>query len=249
LNSSQSAPSTAQSPAPASGACSFLNPRPSRDDTVIAPAEAFERLRRDSGPAIMSMPPRPLAAYQWPHGSASAALEQDITIDGKPKIVVIRPTELLAKGKNLPTTAQLAEALRAIPARQRDRTNKVILCPNPHADSTANSTVAGDAGSGEITLFPVHKAPTQNDFDNRVMHESGHNYQGKFWDSPAAVGEWKSAAAADSNVPSGYCGKGTMEDFCEFGVLYNTARGTACEVSAQQLYPHRWAKMDEYESR
>ena len=235
----------AQAPAPATDACSFLNPRTS--DTVVAPQEAFDRLRRDSGPAKISAP-QTTASQAWPHGGTSAAVAQEITIDGK-AIAVIRPTDADAAGKNLPSTAQLAEALRAIPAGQRARTAKVILSPRPHPESTPSATIAGEAGGGEITLFPVNKSQSQNDFDNRLMHESGHNYQGTLWNSGAAVGEWQTAATADHNLPSPYAGANTGDDFSEFGVLYNTARGTPCEASARQLYPNRWAKMTEYQSR
>jgi hypothetical protein len=235
----------AQAPAVAADACSFLNPRTT--GTVVAPQEAFDRLRRDSGPAKIS-PPQPTASQAWPHGGTSAAVAQEITIDGK-AIVVIRPTDADAAGKNLPSTAQLAEALRAIPASQRARTAKVILSPRPHPESTPSATIAGEAGGGEITLFPVNKSQSQNDFDNRLMHESGHNSQGTLWNSGAAVGEWQTAATADHNLPSPYAGANTGDDFCEFGVLYTTARGTPCEASARQLYPNRWAKMAEYQLR
>jgi hypothetical protein len=230
-------------PALATDACSFLNPR--TRDTVVAPQEAFDRLRRDSGPAKIS-PPQPVASQAWPHGGASAALSQDITIDGKP-IAVVRPTDADAAGKNLPSTAQLAEALRAIPASQRALTVKVILSPRPHPESTPSATIAGEAGSGEITLYPVNKSQSQNDFDNRVMHESGHNYQGSLWNSGTAVAEWQTAATADHRLPSPYAGANTGDDFSEFGVLYNTARGTSCEDSARQLYSNRWAKMVAYQ--
>lgn len=236
---------TVQAPALATGACSFLNPRTT--DTVVAPQEAFDRLRRDSGPAKIS-PPQPTASQAWPHGGASAAVAQGITIDGK-AIGVIRPTDADAAGKNLPSTAQLAEALRAIPASQRAHTTKVILSPRPHPESKPLATIAGEAGRGEITLFPVNKSQSQNDFDNRVMHESGHNYQGTLWNSGAAVGEWQTAATADHSLPSQYAGFNPGDDFCEFGVLYNTARGTPCEASARKLYPNRWVKMVEYQSR
>ena len=229
----------------ASGACSFLNPR--SIGTVIAPLEAFDRLRNDSGAATISAP-QPKATQGWPGGGSSAAIEQEITIDGR-AMAVVRPTDGDAAGKNLPTTAQLAEALRAIPASQRAHTNRVILSPRAHPDSTPTRTIAGDAGAGVITLYPVHSSQSQNDFDNRLAHESGHNYQGSLWDSGVAVRDWQAAATADNRLPSPYAGSNAGDDFCEFGILYNTARSTSCETSARQLYPHRWAKMVEYQSR
>ena len=230
--------------APASGACSFLNPRLS--GTVRAPQAEFDRLRGSSGAARIS-PARSRTSQTWQDGSSSAAVEQEIQIDNR-TIRVIRPTDPEAAGKNLPTTAQLAEALRAIPANQLAHTNTVILSPRAHPGSTPTRTIAGEAGSGEITLFPTNGAQSQNDFDNRLMHESGHNYQGSLWRSAQGVQEWRTAAAADNRLPSPYAGENTGDDFCEFNILYNTARGTSCEATARQLYPNRWRKMVDYQS-
>jgi hypothetical protein len=228
----------------ASGPCEFLNPR--LRGTVRAPQEAFDRLRSSSGAARVS-PPQPRTSQSWPDGSSSAAIEQTIQI-GRQTIQLIRPTEADALGKNLPTSTQLADALRAIPADQRAHTTRVLLSPRAHPDSTATRTIAGDAGSGEITLFPVNGAQSQNDFDNRLTHESGHNYQGTLWHSGGDVQAWRSAAAADNRLPSPYAGENPGDDFCEFGILFNTARGTPCEAVARQLYPNRWLKMLEYQS-
>jgi hypothetical protein len=203
-------------------------------------------LRRNSGAARIS-PPRPRASQTWLDGSSSAAVEQEIQID-RQTISVIRPTQADAAGKNLPTTVQVAEALRAIPTRQRAHTTTIIVSPKTHPNSTRTSTIAGEAGAGEITLFPVSSAQSQNDFDNRFTHESGHNYQGRLWASGAgaAVQAWGAAATADNRLPSPYAGKNTGDDFCEFNILYNTARGTPCEATARQLYPNRWTKMVSY---
>lgn len=233
------------SPATATGACAYLNPRTS--GTVVAPAEAFDRLRASAGAARIT-PPQPRAAHTWPDGSSSAAVEQEIQID-RQTIRVIRPTDTDARGRNLPTTAVLAEALRALPANQRVHTRRVVISPRPHRGSTATRTIAGEAGSGEITLFPVNSPQTQTDFDNRLTHESGHNYQGSLWQSAEAVQEWRTAAAADNSLPSPYAGENAGDDFCEFNILYNAARGSACEAEARRLYPNRWAKFTEYQSR
>lgn len=229
----------------ASGACSFLNPR--LTGTVRAPQEAFDRLRTNSGAARISSP-QPIASHTWPDRSSSAAVEQQVQIDGQ-TIRVVRPTDTDAAGKNLPTTAQVSEALRAIPADQRAHTNSVIISPRPHPESTASRTVAGQAGSGTIELFPLNSPQSQNDFDNRLTHESGHNYQGSLWGSAQAVQEWQIAAVADDRIPSPYAGENAGDDFCEFNVLYNTAKGTPCEATARQLYPNRWQKMLDYQSR
>ena len=237
-----SGPSQTAPGAPVPVGCLFLDPR--SNGTVRAPEAAFDRLRANSGVAAISAP-RSTASQAWAYGAASAAIEQAITIDGR-VIAVVRPTDADAAGKNLPTTAQLAEALRAIPASQRAHTNRVILSPNPHSDSTPTATTAGEAGGGVITLFPMRNSQSQNAFDNRLMHESGHNYQGSLWNSGTAVRDWQAAATADHRIPSAYAGGNAGDDFCEFGILYNTARGTPCEVRAKELYPNRWAKMVAY---
>jgi len=231
-------------PVRASGDCAYLNPVPS--GTVAAPAAVFTRLRLRCGQATISAS-QPVADQRWPNGLVSPAESQTVQIEGQ-SIRVIRPVPDDAIGKNLPTTEQVAEALRAIPANQRRHSSTVTLCPVAHPDSTNRRTIAGDAGSGNIFLYPVRAGQTQNDFDNRLMHEAGHNYQGKLWNSGAAVAQWGTVATADNRRPSPYAAEGVGEDFCEFLILFNAARRTACESVAVQMYPHRWAKMLEYES-
>jgi len=233
------------SPATATGDCAYLNPPAT--NTVVAPQAAFDRLRAASGIARVSAS-QPIPAYAWSYGPPSAAISQDITLDGR-TIRVVRPTDADAQGKNLPSVQQLAEALRAVPAAQRQYTREVALNFRPHPNSTPSSTVAGEAGGGKIDLFPVNRAQSQNDFDNRAMHEAGHNYQEHLWNSPESVQEWRSAAAADPHAPSPYAARRIDDDFCEFNILFNAARGAACEATARQLYPSRWAKRMEYETR
>jgi hypothetical protein len=237
-----------QTPAPqqvvATGDCAFLNPIvPPSTATVRAPQAAFGRLRSTSGAARISTP-QPVASQTWPYGSPTPAVAQEITIDGQ-TIRVIRPTADPA-GTNLPTTLQVAEALRAIPAAQRVHTRTIRITPRPHPDSTApgvhpSRTVAGETVGGTIDLFPVNTAQIQNDFDNRLLHEAGHNYHGSFW-FPEHVQAWRAVAAADNNSPSPYASKRTDDDFCEFNILYTTARGTPCEATARQIYPNRWVE-------
>jgi len=226
----------------ASGVCAYLNHRSS--GTVIASENAFKRLRTASGQAKVSTP-QSKASQAWIDGSSTAAIELEITIDSQ-TIQLIRPEDTAASGKNLPTTSQLSEALRANPSAQRKHTKKVILSPVAHPKSTENRRVAGEAGSGEITLFPISTEQTQNDFDNRVMHESGHNYQESLWQSVADSQEWGIAAKADKRRPSPYAAFNFGEDFCEFSILFNAANGTPCEAVARQIYPNRWAKMLQY---
>lgn len=230
-----------QSAAQASS-CGYVQPR--RTGTVRAPQAAFDRLRTRSSAATIGQPQN-IASHTWIDRSSSAAVELSIRIDGH-TINLIRPTRSDAVGKNLPTTAQLAEALRAIPASQRKHTTSVILSPRAHPNSTRTRTIAGEAGSGVITLFPMSSAQSQNDFDNRVAHESGHNYQGSLWNSAAAVRDWGAAATADNRLPSPYAGNNAGDDFCEFLILYNAAKGTPCEATVRQLYPNRWRKMASY---
>lgn len=235
-----------QSPAPmlvtATGDCSFLNPRAS--GTVTAPKAAFDRLRKKSGAATIS-PPKQIASHTWPDKSSSSALEQEIQIDGQ-TIKVIRPTDADASGKNLPTIVQVAEALRAIPAKQRTHTTTVFLNPRAHPDTTSKGTIAAEAWAGKIILYPMPREQSQNDFDNRLMHESGHNYQESLWKSGQGAQPWGDAVKADQRRPSPYAWSGDGEDFCEFNILYNTTQGTPCEATAMQLYPNRWKVRQAY---
>lgn len=227
----------------AHGNCSFLNPQPVTN--VVAPPEAFDRLRKSSGAPKISSPVTK-ADHVWPDSSRSAAIEQEVQIDGQ-KTVVIRPTDNDAKGKNLPTTQQVADALRAIPARQRAHTKRVIVSPTPSPNSSPGGTTAGEGSSGEIDLYPMSKSQSQNSFDNRMMHEAGHNLQEQLWKESGA-GQWKIVSDADPRPPSHYAATNSGDDFCEFNILYNAAKGTACEGIAKQIYPSRWKKMEEYQA-
>jgi hypothetical protein len=226
----------------AAGSCAFLNPV--KRGTVRVPQAAFDRLRKKSPSAKVSQP-KANATQKWPEGGSSAAVVLEITI-GTQTIKVVRPTAADEAGKNLPTTLVLAEALRAIPSRERAHTDTVYLSAKPHPDSKAGATIAGAAGSGDITLFPMSTQQSANDFDNRLAHESGHNLQGQLWKSGTAVKAWGGAAASDRYLPSGYAGGNTGDDFCEFNILFNAAKGSPCESEARRIYPHRWKKRASY---
>jgi hypothetical protein len=229
--------------AASSGPCAFVNPV--ARGIVRAPPAAFDRLRGNSGTATISPQQARAPEKCGALGPVFPGVEQQVQIDSQ-RFRVIRPTDAVGAGKNLATTVQIAESLRAVPAFQRAATDEIFVSPIPHPSSTATHTTAGEGGSGEIILYPMSSVQTQNDFDNRITHESGHNFQKKFWSGSQAVAQWQVQANLDRRRPSPYCVKGAGEDFSEFNVLFNTTRGTRCEVTCRQIYPHRWAKMIEY---
>jgi len=108
---------------------------------------------RTNGSAATISPPQPISSQALTNGPYSPAVGQDVTIDGR-TIRVIRPTDAEATGKNLPTTTQVAEALRAIPSNQRAHTSTVILSPRAHGDSTPSRTIAGQADLAQSSCFP-----------------------------------------------------------------------------------------------
>ena len=229
----------------AKGRCAYLNPQ--AQGTVQAPASAFERLRDNSDRATIS-DPAPRSSYTWPDKSISSAIERRIEI-GSQSFVLILPGGDAGAGKNLPTAAQVAEALRAVPSTQRAHTKTIVVCPTAAPGSNSRETTAGMGGSGVVELYPVDRAQTQNDFDNRMTHECGHNYHEKFWQgNPEEMQRWQNAADADSARPSPYAARTPAEDFCEFLILYNTVLGTPCAETAQKIYPIRWNKMRSYVS-
>jgi len=222
------------------GSCLYVNP--ASVGIVTAPANVFERLR--SGSATVSRP-ETLDAFEWHDGSTTAAVRQTITI-GRKIYAVTLPAAAVVRSSNLPTTEQLAVALRAVPIAQRELNDTLIACPVPDPDSRPHRTVAARAGRGEITFFPMRSAQTQTDIDNRVMHETGHNYQETLWRSGDDVAEWTAVIAADARRPSPYSGENSGEDFCEFFVIYVTSLGTRCESAARRLYANRWGKIARY---
>ncbi len=208
---------------------------------VIAPEGEYNRLRSNGGAATLSAATA-IATYQWPYGTASNA-ERFIATLGGSSIEITLP---VGGSATLPTARQVCDALKAVPSRHRMHTTAVILCPTPHPTSTTRRTVGGEAGSGTITLFPLTSAITQNDVDNRIMHEIGHNFQGSLWHSGADVATWTAAAARDARSPSTYAQSNSGDDFCEFLIIFNTVRGTLCEPSAQAIFRNRWNQMLTY---
>ena len=223
-------------PASASPPCWFqASPLPQR---VIAPDGAFAALRSRGGSATLS-PPTAMADHSWPYGVTSNAELYFATIGGH-RLQIIRPS---GSKPPLPSAQQVCDAMRAVPTVHRVHTSKVILCPTPHPSSTTRATVGGEAGSGEVRLFPLRSAITQNDVDNRIMHEIGHNFQESMWHSAADVAGWRMAATNDAQAPSTYARSNFGDDFCEFLIIFNTVRGTSCELVARTMFRNRWEKM------
>lgn len=222
-----------------SAPCWFMVPPLPR--RVVAPDGAFDALRRRGGTASLSAATA-IASYRWPYGPPSNAEQHFATMSGR-RLEIIRPA---GTNPTLPTVQQVCDALQAVPSTHRQHTTKVMLCPTPHPNSTSRSTVGGEAGAGEVTFFPLSTAITQNDVDNRMMHEIGHNLQGSLWHSAADVAAWTAVATSDPQAPSVYAQTNFGDDFCEFLIIFNTVRGTPCELTARRLFPQRWDKMLTY---
>lgn len=238
----------------ARGKCAYLNPVTS--GRVKVPLEAFERLRKKSGPAQISAP-RVLTdkkawpkATEWPDPLAGIAIYQEIVIDGQ-KFRVIRPSEQDVQGKILPTIEQLADALRAVPADQRKHTTTALV------RLQGKGGVLGLGGAGEIEIFPLDPSRNAKEqdqyarspqayFDSLVTHECAHNYQATFWTDAGGAKEWEEFAKNDHTPPSIYARENGGEDFCEFMVLYNAAARTPCEALLKKIYPNRWLRFTTY---
>jgi len=229
------------------GECKYLVPPTTY--SVQAPIAAFNRLRKFSSAAKIS-DAKSEDSYKWGNGATTPpAMRQEIEIDGQ-KMTLYRPADDEFKAKNLPTVKQLAEALRAVPKSQRAYTNTVILSPVPSTQSAKDGVIAGEGDGGSIWLYPLKEGQSQVDFDNRVMHECGHNYQQAFWHHlPEEIAVWKSFEITDSWYVSRYAIDNPGDDFCEFLILYNTAKGTPCEETARKMYPNRWRLMQAYQAR
>jgi len=234
-----------QTPVPQTSSCLYVEPV--LNGTLSVPDTIFNRLRASNGVAKLS-PTSLLSAHQWRYGSPTNAIKQIITIDGQ-DITVIRPPDNVIQQNNLPTINQLTEALRAIPKKQRRHTTIVKLSPAANPSSRPGHIIAGEGGADDIVLYPVTGIQSQNDFDYRIMHESGHNYQSSIWNSAQSVAAWSAAITSDGNSPSPYAQTGTGEDFCEFYVLFVASRNTHCAVRLKALYPARWQLMTDYFQR
>ena len=247
------------------GKCGYLNPQ--LLGRVQVPREHFDRLRKQHGTArispVKSIKQADLARMEeWPDQRPQPKLDkavyQEVTIDGH-MIRVIRPPDDVIKANHLPSMQQLAEALRTVPTTQLEMTDTIMIRLAGKPGSR------GESGSGKVELFPVvstggdartqeqedlkaYRADPQAYFDALVTHECAHNYQGKFWHGPEDVASWKTYAEADTAPPSRYARDGSVqEDFAEFIVLFNAAKGTPCEESLRLIYPNRWDLLTEYE--
>ncbi len=230
---------TAKQPA----SCAFV--RPTTKHLVAAPDSAFVRRRGLSGAVTLSAVTS-LPSYTWPHGPATAALSQDITISGH-TIASIRPLDAVYSGLNLPSFSQIVDFLKVLPKKNRTHTHTLIVSPVPHPSSgqQQGETIA-QGGADDIIIFPASKVRSANFYDNLLVHESGHNYQSSVWKSGAMVAQWTADIAADGNRPSAYSASNSGEDFSEFYILYITTLGTACAQTLQSTYPARYARMSGY---
>ncbi len=250
------APAKSHTRPTARGKCGYLNPVTS--GRVKVPVEAFDRLRKKSGPAQISAP-KVLAdkkawpkATEWPDPLAGSAIYQEIVVDAH-KIRVIRPSDEDVGDRILPTIGQLAEALRAVPADQRKHTTTALV------RLQSKGGILGLGGAGEIEIFPLDSSRNAKEreqydkspqayFDSLVTHECAHNYQAVFWTDAGGAKEWEEFAKNDHTPPSIYARENGGEDFCEFMVLYNAAVGTPCEALLKKIYPNRWLRFTTYKT-
>lgn len=244
-------PSSAEGAAPVAGApptmltgpCAYLN----KQTLVSATPADFDRIRR---PVTLSAPRE--ITHSFPGGSgAEAALEYDVTVDGR-TTQLIMPRATPANG-HLPTANQLAQSLGTVPRPALDTFPRVVASPYPSPSDAywqrfynrPDHRAAADANTQGVNFYPIPFVPAQGLVDSNMIHESGHPLSMTRWTSfSGRQTAWEEAMRQDGNSPSTYGDSTTAEDFSESLVMYRLSQGTACEAEARQRFPNRYRYLD-----
>jgi hypothetical protein len=165
-------------------------------------------------------------------------------------------------GRVLPSVADMAKVVAALPIQSRAAIKRVDLNPkaNPadaawQADPNYNPS-GGDfvshmtAGAdGVVSIYPAAANADLKEVETALNHETGHSVSGGAWgndESDAKWDRWKKARTDDGISVSTYGNSSNREDFAESWILFMTAYGTPLEAEVRTLIPNRSKIMDEF---
>lgn len=227
---------------PAPKGCGYLD----KPDTVEAPQSDFDRIRKpstlDAGSPVQ---------FEFPGDtSASAATKYIAQVAGR-KVPVYMPTSVPA-GQSVPSVQQIAAALGAVPAKQLDSVQQVVVSPNANPNDAywaqqynmPGFQSAATGGASGLTFYPQSHSWDQAFVDSTAIHEGGHAYSAALWSDPAVKAKWQAAIVSDDLAPSTYAEASPAEDFSESLVMYSLSKGTKCEAPARARYPERYKTLD-----
>lgn len=188
-----------------------------------------------------------------PTSAPGGVKKYEIEIEGKKYPVTIHPAP---SGKTHYTPDDVAKALAAVPKKQREAIDQVVLEPAEHPQG--GYMAAGSAGT--VHVYPGTAPLAGEDFmASAMIHETGHIASGRAWGDDTSGPKWqawKDAMSKDRLGPSIYghvnpsTGKsGTIsspyaDDYAETLLLYARVKGTPEEAKMRALMPERFRILD-----
>ncbi|MBF2054316.1 MAG: hypothetical protein IGS03_12765 [Candidatus Sericytochromatia bacterium] len=187
--------------------------------------------------------------------SSEVAMQQhQLQIQGH-SLEVLLPASAQA---DLPSLSEVQQALAAMPPQLLQHLKQVVVTPQPYRFEmpngdmrSANMTAHSD---GKITVYP-HPRDAEN-LASTFLHELGHIQTFAHWSADMqhpGWQRWQAAMQADGIAPSEYARSNAsepgVEDFAESTVAYYSSLGSPAHEEYRQLFPARFALLDELSSQ
>lgn len=230
--------------------CSYLD---GSRTLILAPKQRFKGQREKYTLGLPTCTTHKFPGDKKP----SAAIQHTVLIDGQ-SIDVFTSAGETPPNKTQPSVDSIAKSLAATPKSQRKHIRSVEISSkaNPHDAywekqyNIPGFTSAATASGDNVTYYPGNSSSMENqdEIDRIMLHESGHIFHDSLWTDTKRRADWQAAIDADKKLPSKYAGSSIKEDFAESVAMYSLSKGTKCESTARQLYPHRYAELDKLTS-
>ncbi|WP_256082094.1 DUF4214 domain-containing protein [Massilia sp. YIM B04103] len=194
--------------------------------------------------------------YRFRGGAADVdARSQEVQI-GSNVVNVIYPKNptVGTPGFVTPSLDRVVKALGLVEDVQLSELRTVVLNSNQNPSDAywareynrPDFRSAASAGAGVVNFYPsIPYGSDQSVVDATIIHEVGHLWSAKLWQSEPVKQAWVAAMTADSRTPSSYATAAATEDFSEALVMYRMSKGTSkYEPVARQLFPARYGILD-----
>lgn len=184
------------------------------------------------------------------HSSEVAMQQHSLQIQGH-SLDVLLPASDQA---DLPTLDEVQQALAAMPPQLLQHLKQVVVSPQPYRFEMPNGEMRSANmtahSEGKITVYP-HKRDAEN-LVSTFLHELGHIQTFAHWSADQkhpGWQRWQAAMQADGIAASEYARSNAsepgVEDFAESTVAYYSSLGTPAHEEYRQLFPARFALLDE----
>jgi hypothetical protein len=165
-------------------------------------------------------------------------------------------------GRVLPSAADIAKMVAALPLQSRARIKRIDLNPkanpgdahwqadpnyNPSGGEFVSQMAAG--ADGTVHVFPHASNTDLKELETTLNHETGHAVSDAAWgydEKDAKWDRWRKARKDDGISVSRYGNSSDGEDFAESWILYMTAYGTPLEAEVSALIPNRCKILNEF---